>query len=402
MPNGSANVRAVSAPKPVYHASSTEQAKTLPGGVHEYHNAQLNRTVRTDAAGHVTQVQTPHMTVSHVGGARTVVAGAPGARVVSYGGRRGWVEHQVPGRRGYYSRTYVYGGRPYAVVYRGYYYRNYYYYRYVPAYYYGPRFYGWAGSPWYTPVYYSWGWNSYPWYGYYSGYFAPSPVYASPNLWLTDYLLAENLRAAYENQQAANADAAPENNLAANSATTLTPEVKEAIAEEVKKQISDEQAAAAKPNAPAPAGDNAAPPALSQKFFVVSQNLEVAENGQPCTLTPGDIIQRRSKDVDASGNLNMEVVSSKSGDCAADSESTVQVQMADLQEMHNQFRQHIDSGLKMMADNQTKGLPSAPDAEGRAVPDGTATPDANAESTLVAQQSDSEKVEAELASSQSQ
>ena len=50
----------------------------------------------------------------------------------------------------------------------------------------------------------------------------------------------------------------------------------------------------------------------------------------------------------------VEVESSKSGDCPADSQATVQ--LADLQEMHNQFREQIDSGLQEPAEQA--GLPT--------------------------------------------
>ena len=279
-------------------------------------------------------------------------------------------------------RTYVYGGRPYAVVYRQYGYRGFGYYGYVPAYYYGPRFYGWAVAPWYAPVPYYWGGPiAAPWFGFYAGYFAPYPVYASPDLWLTDYLLSENLKAAYENQQAAQdnnepaPDAAP---TSANAPPTVTPEMKAMIAEEVRQQLAAEKADAAQPAAATSSGQpvdgDQAPPALSQKFFVVSSSLDVTAGAQTCSLTPGDIIERRSKDVASDGTVALEVISSKKGDCAADSAAPVQVQLADLQEMHNQLRQQIDTGLKTLADNQAKGLPAARATKVRTVAAGTTDP----------------------------
>jgi len=56
-----------------------------------------------------------------------------------------------------------------------------------------PRFYVWAYNPWARPVYWSWGWGRAPWF--YGGYFAPAPYYVSASLWLTDFIIAENLRA---------------------------------------------------------------------------------------------------------------------------------------------------------------------------------------------------------------
>ncbi len=100
-------------------------------------------------------------------------------------------------------------GHTYARAYSTYYYHGAYFYHYVPAYYYVPAFYGWVYSPWIAPVYWQWGWNGVPWYTYYSYYFAPYPYYVSASLWLTDYLLAQSLQAAYiaGNSNAAQAQA---------------------------------------------------------------------------------------------------------------------------------------------------------------------------------------------------
>jgi len=56
------------------------------------------------------------------------------------------------------------------------------------------------------------------------------------------------------------------------------------------------------------ADDQVRPPALTQKIFVVATALDVTGGGQSCTLTPGDIIQRRSKDPAPDGNVSVEVI----------------------------------------------------------------------------------------------
>ena len=327
--------------------------------------------------------------------------GRPGARVVSYGPRRGFVER--PLRQGYISRTYVVGGRSYAHVYREYRYRNVLYYHYVPAFYYGPRFYAWAITPWGLPMPYIWGGGIVtPWFAFYAGYFTPSSTYASADLWLTDYLLAENLGLAYESQQAGNDGQAPPPSAGAQASAptppTLSSEMKALIADEVRQQLAAERAAAALPtsaSSPQPApGSEQLPQALNQRFFVVSSNLDITTTaGQACSLTPGDIIQRKGKDLTPDGGLPVEVVSSKPGDCAADSAATVQ--LADLQEMHNQFREQLDSGLKMLADNQAKGL-NPPAAGARQVAEGTADPAPDAGAQLATQETDAAKLEAEV------
>ena len=68
-----------------------------------------------------------------------------------------------------------------------------------------------------------------------------APVYPTPALWLTDYLLAENLRTAYESRQAPAAGAqqtqAPAPQGTQNTGNSISPEIKQLISEEVKQQI---------------------------------------------------------------------------------------------------------------------------------------------------------------------
>jgi hypothetical protein len=312
--------------------------------------------------------------------------------VVSYGPHRGFVERGLVGRPGYISRTYVVGGRSYARVYHQYGYRGYAYYRYVPAYYYHPRFYGWALGPWGTPVRYAWYTpvTPAPWFGFYAGYFTPYPVYASPSLWLTDYVIAANLQLAYESQQQPEGSPAPPP-VAAADESSLTPDVKAAIADEVRQQLQAEQAAAAAPaSAQQPAESNQVPSALSQRYFIASSNVDLNANGSSCTLTPGDVLERTGKDVDSQGNVAIQVVSAKSGDCAPHAVSTVDI--GTLQEMQNQFREQIDSGLEMAANNQARGLPQGPPSGVRPVAEGTADPVSDASAQLATQDSNSTKV----------
>ena len=110
------------------------------------------------------------------------------------------------------------------------------------------------------------------WYGYYGYYFNPYPAYATAALWMTDYVISQNLQNAYAAQAEANANA----NAAASQddsgnqdasaqgggnggGVVLTPEVKQAIADEVKAQLASEQQAASAPApAAAPAAQNTA------------------------------------------------------------------------------------------------------------------------------------------------
>lgn len=357
---------------------------TVVGNRSEYH--VQGKTVTTNARGVITKIESPGLNgkmalIRGPHGEREVVTGNPGNRVVSYGPNRGFVERPVPGRAGFYSRSYVYGGHSYVHVYHEYYYHNVRYYGYVPAYYYGPGFYGWAVTPWGVPVQYGFVTPFTPWFGFYSGYFAPAGVYASPNLWLTDYLLAENLKMAYQNQQQDGSSVPPPQQQAySGGAPTIDPATKEAIAEEVRNQLAAERAAAGSNVMPSQTG-NEQPPALSHKFFVVSSTLDVTANGQACHLTAGDIIQRRGQ-FPSGDSLKVEVVTSKQGDCPA--ESSIDMQLADLQEMHNQFQEKLDSGLKMLADNQVRGV-TPPTPQERQNPDGIAAPGPDAAAQLASQ-----------------
>jgi hypothetical protein len=437
-----------------FHAPAGAVSHARPGGGMTY--AHNGATYNTDSRGHLASYSRPgaearfgnngrissaHFTrPDHSNvyvnrgprGERTVVTVRPGGtRIVSYGPRAGFYERAVIGRPGYVSRTYIYGGRPYARVYRVYGWRGVTYYRYVPPVYYAPAFYGWAWAPWRAPIVFSWGWRRDPWFGFYGGYFAPAPVYPTASLWLTDYLLAENLRLAYESQQAAmqqpggypppQQDAYPPPQ---NGAVTLTPEVKAAIAEEVRQQLEAERAAAAggqpqggynqptngypppqqpgQPGQPGytPTGGDVPPPALDpkQRIFVVSTNLDVtATGGQGCALTPGDIILRTG-DQPVNGNrIGVSVLSSKPGDCPVNSATDIEV--AALQEMHNQFREQVDTGMRQLAENQGKnGLPPAPPANPRQVPDGQAPPEqaSTVEQALAQQQADANQAEQEV------
>jgi molybdenum-dependent DNA-binding transcriptional regulator ModE len=225
--------------------------------------------------------------------------------------------------------------------------------------------------------------------------------------------------AADANAAAANADAAAANANAAaaqqgsqGGGAALTPEVKEMIAEEVKAQLAAEQAAAQLAAQQAAAqNDSVTGPAAPQqsiadsyrtpaaldpnrRVFVVSSDLEVSVNDQPCLLLPGDVLKRTETVPDQDNTVAVYVLKSQKFDCAAG--TTPRIQVADLQEMHNHFREQMDAGLKTLADNQGKnGLPSAPaGASPRQNADGTAAPD---DAAAIAAQLNQQRQEAEQA-----
>lgn len=389
-------------------------------------------TFRSD--GHVRSVQTHGMTINHgMHGERHIVSQHNGRQVVVTGHNGGYSQRAYYRHGGnvYVQRTYYHGGRVYAYGYRSYYYGGYPYYGYAPAYYYQPVYYGWAYNPWPAPVYYNWGWAGQPWYGYYGPYYQPYPAYPSAAFWLTDYLLAENLRLAYEARAAAglaprpfesksedllaelwSTDPLVTANLSASyphtqfmlgtanpSATNaqMPADVKQAISEQIKLEIAAEKDAAANKDKTAETGEHV-PPALdpNTRYFVVSSDQDLTtSDGNECTLTAGDVIYRTGDAPDDDKMVDATVKSAKKDECAVG--ATVGVEVSELQEMHNALRQTMDEGLKKLAENSGKnGLPAAPDTKTTQGEVPAPTADNNVADDLQQTQKDADQAEAEL------
>jgi hypothetical protein len=343
-------------------------------------------------------------------GSRTVATmHKDGTRSVSDGHGNGYSDHLISrGGRTYISRTYVVNGRPYAAVYNAYYYHGAYFAGYVPAYWYGPGFYGWAYNPWAAPIAWGWGWGAAPWFGFYGGYFALYPYYAGPTFWLTDYVIAANLQAAYAAGQQT-AEASQENQFGSTdaNAVTLTPEVKEAIAAEVKTELQAEQADSSNSkgvdsrsttNATQSPSSDQAPAALDSRrtTFVVSATVSgQTDDGQSCSLTGGDVLTRLTNTPDTNQNVRVLVTTAKDGDCTVGTQVAMSIQ--DLQDMYNAFREKLDAGLGQLAKNQgTKGMPKAQDTATRVNADAQAQPDPNAKQELQDQQNEANQAEADV------
>jgi hypothetical protein len=381
--------------------------------------------------GHVRAIQTRNMRIEHgFRGERRIVAERNGRRVVVLGGRRGYMQRAYfnRGGRAYIQRTYYYGGRPYAYAYRTYYWGGRPYYGYAPAYYYRPVYYGWAYNPWPQPVYYNWGYYQQPWYGYYNPYYQPYPSYPTASSWLTDYITAENLKAAYEAAHPAQSvlpdslkfaqpvgdwlaakdfDLGYEGRMgggttpAGKTQPALTPEVKQELADAVKQEIADEKAASESSSASAAttaAKGDEVPPSMDAKhrIFVVTNDLDLTDaNGNDCQLTAGDVIKRTGDSVDDDNNVAILVRASKKDECPAGTESSVDA--GDLQEMHNHLRETMDRGLKELADNSGKnGLPKAPDTSTQNGEVPAPAPDSNVDSELQQTQKDADQTEADV------
>jgi hypothetical protein len=264
-------------------------------------------------------------------------------------------------------------------------------------------------------------------------------VYPTAAFWLTDYLIAANLQAAYAAQQEAAGDPGDNNGAVippaiqnasadeiaalwstdplvaaklqatygaymlgggappAAGTTQLSPEVKQALSDEMKNEIAAEKdAAAAGSNAPASSGDQV-PPALDPKIriFVVSNNEDLTtSDGTECALTAGDVIYRTTDQPDSDNMVNSTVKSSKKDECAVG--ATVGISVDDLQEMHNQLRIKMDAGLKELSEKQGKnGMPPAPDTKTQPGEVPPPTPDTSVSSDLSQQQKDADAAEAE-------
>ena len=397
------------------------------GSTHNFNSSGKRTSVETKSGTRANFSRTGHVSTIHTRSGMTINHGAhgerrfesrrrDGGRVVGYGHGRGYAEHgYYRGGHPYMRRTYYYGGHRYAYAYRGYYWHGHPYYGYVPGMYFAPGFYGWAYNPWAAPVAFGWGWGGAPWYGYYGYYFNPYPVYASPAFWITDYLLAANLQAAYEArataQAEANAEAASEDQPASGGGgpVALSPEVKQQIADEVRAQIAAQQQQAEHPEPDAPVsstppagggqnGPDEVPAALdpARRTFIVSAVLsESTPDGTECSLSPGDVLTRIQDTPDADQNVKVLVASSQRNDCASGSQ--VAVAVLDLQDMHNDFQAKISEGLGKLAENQGKnGIPAGPAAGAKPNPNGQAQPDLTVEADLKAQQDEAGQAEKEV------
>jgi hypothetical protein len=149
------------------------------------------------------------------GRVREVSGGLAGrqVRVVRYGNTvSGTVERTI--RPGLVSRTFVSGGHVlYTRVYQRHVWqqsgRAFAYDTFVPAVRYPAVYYSWALAAWPHSLTYTWGWQARPWYPSYGFLFTPYPVYTSPDLWMTDYIISQNMQTTYQAQTTAPASQPP-------------------------------------------------------------------------------------------------------------------------------------------------------------------------------------------------
>jgi len=340
------------------------------------------------------------------GGVRVVegvhpAMGGGAVRVVGYGPHRGFVERPIYGRYGYMRRSYLVGGRPYAVVYRGYRYHGLYFYRPVPALIYAPGYYGWAVSPWAAPASIQAGFVSQPWYGAYGETFAPYPVYASPDQWMTDQMLSSNMQQAYDvsrDTQGPDLSGYPP-----AVPPQISPELKQQIDDQVKLEVAEMgKAASGGPATLAPPATPSEPDEVPDALrpghiaFRVVMPLSVEADGESCDLNTDDWILRTG-DLQPDGTVPVKVATSRPDECGAG--STTNVSLNDLMTMQNEQDQQVMAVLKMAADTMGKsGMPAGPAGGSGATPfpGGTSSPDTDVATTLQKEQGEAASTENEV------
>ena len=337
------------------------------------HTASSGSSMRTHANGSPAEFHDARRgtTVQHGlnGGNRVSSFRSNHEGIVSARGRPGFVQHPYSyGGREFASRTYVSGGRVYSANFMAYSYRGAFMSVYAPGFYYSPYFYGWAYNPWGTPFAYGWGFAGLPWYGYYGYYFSPYATYPSAAYWLTDYLISQDLQTAYTaHVEGGETDGMPPDE--PGQAPALTPDVKQMISDEVRNQLALENQEAQMVSHqqdvdPGSSGiDRILNDAAKGKshVFVVNTALDVVDTAQnECSLSDGDVLSLQTAPPGDATTASLLVLSSKGGqECAP--QTTVTVQLTDLQEMQNHMRELIDQGLQELQKKQgSNGIPALP------------------------------------------
>jgi hypothetical protein len=357
--------------------------------------------IRRDASGQVRQVRMNNGTVIYhpPNAPRRVEVVRPGGRVVvATAPGHGYVQRPVViNNTTIIKRTYIYNGVPQARIFRPRVYNGISLVVYTPVRYYRPAFYVYAYNPWPRPIVYGWGWGGRPWFVYYGGYFTPYPVYASPSLWLTDYLIAATLEAAYEDRMAARAMS--NSYVDGGQPAPMSPEVKQAIADEVRRQIDRERAQGQSTDAFG-GQDASLFGGNGPHVFVVHASFMVNSNAGECSIGEGDVLQMNGAPAANATWANLTVLSSRGQGCRKG--STVSVALQDLQEMQNQMQATIDRGL---SDLQTKqgqgGLPAPPQGSSGTIDSPyaqEAQPDSNVASELSSVSQEADRAEQQLVS----
>ena len=370
----------------------------VPAGSHVTRTASGHEVTRR-ADGKPADVRRGDMAVHHNlnGNRRVSVERADHSRIVADRRGHGYVQHPYRyGGHEYAHRTYYRDGHPVDRFYRGYEYHGVAVEAYAPSVYFAPAFYGWAYNPWVAPITFGWGFAAAPWYGAYGFYFTPYPVYANASLWLTDYIISQQLAAAYAANAAVQAQAP--------GYVALTPDVKNLIAAEVQRQMAlenQEATTVAANNEPDPSNSGIGRMLSDgvQHIFVAGKDLDLVDsNGTECAVSESDAMQLTGPPAADATAANLVMLTSKGGnECRKG--AIVAVNFADLQDMQNAMRETVDQGLQTLQAKQgTGGLPAAP-ASARVAPVETAfaknapPPDADVQTQVTQQLAEGDKAE---------
>jgi hypothetical protein len=340
-------------------------------------------------------------------------------RVVRYGNTlSGTVERTI--RPGLISRSFVGGGRVlYTHVYQRHVWlqsgRAFAYETFVPAVRYPAVYYSWALAAWPRPVSYTWGWQVQPWYPMYGSVFATYPVYTSPDMWMTDYIIAQSLQTAYQarsaapeverSPQGATAASVPDASVATPATQlsdgarapqpsdaptapqssdtpsapvglppTITPQVKAQLNAQIKVQLREQQATAA---TPLTLTTQSTPPALrpNHVFFQVVRPLDVPSGAnRHCSLSANDYIKRTGGMSNDDWMIPVVVELSGPSDCPQGLQT--RIGLNDLNAMENeqeaQVMEAMQAASKSMGPN---GPPSGPGVHPTLIADGSVAPD---------------------------
>jgi hypothetical protein len=369
-----------------------------------------NKTTARIQNGRVTQIKRPDTVIRRpAGGPRTVVGRRADNRVVmARGSGRGYVQRSVMvGHRSYVQRTYWAGGRAYFRAYRPVMYFGVPLNFYAPSHFYPLALYGWAAGPWGMDGPYSWGWAGDPWYGYYGSYFRPWGVYPRASFWLTDYMIASTLQAAFQARAEARAEAQAAAETDSGSVAPQAPmldAVKELIEAEVRRQLAEAQGEAQAPGPQVSPSNEGLPPSFGgggSHLFLASEMIEVENTatGATCVIGGGDAIQMNGALPRGGGDATLRVLASKNSNCPVG--STISVPVTDLVEMHNNMRESIEKGLDTLRSSQGTGnLPKMPaEAAGEPVLTEYAAqmhPDADAQQVIAEEAGLADQIEREV------
>jgi hypothetical protein len=406
----------------VHTAVRREASYAREHSVVNEHREMVDRSINERGPADGSNKRDTHASRGRVSEVSPALAGGQ-FRVVRYGNTlSGTVERTI--RPGLISRTFVGGGHVlYTHVYQRHVWhqfgRAFAYETFVPAVRYPAVYYTWALAAWPRPVTYTWGWHVQPWYPMYGSLFTTYPVYTSPDMWMTDYIIAQSMQTAYQAQTAApepetspqGAPAAPaqDADVAAPAAQlndggrapqpsdappapqpsetpaatkgsippAITPQVKAQLNAQIKVQLREQQAQQAAAATPLTLTTQSTPPALrpNHVFFQVVQQLDVPSGANRyCALSANDYIKRTGGMSDDDWTIPVVVELSGPSDCPQGLQT--RIGLNDLNAMENeqeaQVMQAMQAASKSMGPN---GPPSGPGVHPTLIADGSAAPD---------------------------